>query len=405
MPLFHFKAEKTSGEVYEGERSALDKFALYHDLKNEGDIVVSVEEIKEKSATKLFSIFDIVNRVSMRDKILFARNLGSMLEAGLSLGRALSVIERQASKKSTKDVVQSISAEITRGQSLSEALKKYPKVFSRLFVSMVTAGEESGSLPKSLKMVSDQMRSTYLLQKRIRGAMIYPGIIVCVMVVIGILMLVYVVPTLTQVFSELTIQLPWNTRMLIFLSETFKNHSILTVLFLLGLVALFSWGRRTKAGKRLLDTVVLRLPVIKTIVRESNSARMGRTLSSLLSSGVEVVQSIEITAEVVQNSFFREVLDEAKVRLGKGEVLSKVFSEHADLYPVFVAEMTSIGEETGKLAEMLGNIADYYEEEVSQKTKDLSTIIEPVLMILVGCAVAFFALSILSPMYSLVDTI
>ena len=405
MPLFHFKAEKTSGEVYEGERSALDKFALYHDLKNEGDIVVSVEEIKEKSATKLFSIFDIVNRVSMRDKILFARNLGSMLEAGLSLGRALSVIERQASKKSTKDVVQSISAEITRGQSLSEALKKYPKVFSRLFVSMVTAGEESGSLPKSLKMVSDQMRSTYLLQKRIRGAMIYPGIIVCVMVVIGILMLVYVVPTLTQVFSELTIQLPWNTRMLIFLSETFKNHSILTVLFLLGLVALFSWGRRTKAGKRLLDTVVLRLPVIKTIVRESNSARMGRTLSSLLSSGVEVVQSIEITAEVVQNSFFREVLDEAKVRLGKGEVLSKVFSEHADLYPVFVAEMTSIGEETGKLAEMLGNIADYYEEEVSQKTKDLSPIIEPVLMILVGCAVAFFALSILSPMYSLVDTI
>src|SRR3989344_1073130 len=405
MPLFHFKAEKTSGEVYEGERSALDKFALYHDLKNEGDIVVSVEEIKEKSATKLFSIFDIVNRVSMRDKILFARNLGSMLEAGLSLGRALSVIERQASTKSTKDVVQAITAEIARGQALSEALKKFPKVFSRLFVSMVTAGEESGSLPKSLKMVSDQMRSTYLLQKRIRGAMIYPGIIVCVMVVIGILMLVYVVPTLTQVFSELTIQLPWNTRMLIFLSETFKNHSILTVLFLLGLVALFSWGRRTKAGKRLLDTVVLRLPVIKTIVRESNSARMGRTLSSLLSSGVEVVQSIEITAEVVQNSFFREVLDEAKVRLGKGEVLSKVFSEHADLYPVFVAEMTSIGEETGKLAEMLGNIADYYEEEVSQKTKDLSTIIEPVLMILVGCAVAFFALSILSPMYSLVDTI
>ena len=169
--------------------------------------------------------------------------------------------------------------------------------------------------------------------------------------------------------------------------------------------ALFGFIRRTVRGKRSIEFIVLRVPVIKHIVKEMNSARTARTLSSLLATGVEVVQSLEITTEVVQNSYYREVLDEAKNEIKKGQSMSSVFARHEDLYPIFVSEMLSIGEETGHLGDMLANVADYYEAEVDQKTKDLSTIIEPVLMIVVGCAVGFFALAMLSPTYSLVDKI
>ena len=404
MPLFKFKAEKTTGELYEGTRVAADKFALYQDLKHEGETVVFTQEVRDRHSLA-FSLDAILARVSMRDKILFARNLGNMLEAGLSLARALSVMERQASRKGIKTVINKVAAGINKGQSLSEALKQFPKVFSQLFVSMVHAGEESGSLPKSLKTVSDQMMSSYQLQRKIRGAMVYPAIIVCVIIAIGILMLIYVVPTLTTVFHELAVELPWNTKLIIAASQFFKEHTAIAFGLLVLLGVFFSWARKTKAGKRGFDMVVLHLPFIKTIVRESNSARMARTLSSLLGSGVEVVQSIEITTEVVQNSFFKKVLVEAQERVRKGDPLSTVFNENAKLYPVFVSEMISIGEEAGKLGEMLSNVADYYEEEVSQKTKDLSTIIEPLLMVLVGCAVGFFALSMLTPMYSLVNVI
>ena len=218
-------------------------------------------------------------------------------------------------------------------------------------------------------------------------------------------MLTYVVPTMTSVFSSLNVELPWNTKLIIYASSAVTNHTILVVTLLVGAAVLLYFSWQTPRGKRFIDAVILRLPVIKGIAQEANSARTGRTLSSLLSSGVEVLQALEITADVVQNSYFKEVLLGAIERVKKGESLSMVFSEHTKFYPAFVGEMVSIGEETGKLAEMLGNVADYYEEEVSQKTKDLSVIIEPVLMIVIGCAVGFFALSMLAPMYSLVNVI
>ncbi len=407
MPFFKFKAEKQNGDAYEGMREAPDKFTLYSDLRREGDTVVSTEEVKKKKSGGFSIPFlnSLLVGVSMHDRILLARNLGNMLEAGLSLGRALSVIERQTTKKGLKTVVQKIESEINRGQQLSESLKLFPNVFSKLFVSMVRAGEESGSLPSSLKSVSVQMMNTYTLQKKIRGAMIYPAIIICVIIVIATLMLVYVVPTLTATFAELDVELPLNTRIVIGLSDFIQNNTLLAFAIFASFAGGLVWFRKKPFGKRFIDKMLLRIPVIKTLVRESNSARTARTLSSLLSSGVEVVQAIEITTDVVPHTLFKEVLDSAKQKVTKGETLSAVFGERPDLYPVFVAEMISIGEETGKLGEMLSNVADYYEEEVAQKTKDLSTIIEPALMIVVGIAVGFFALSMLQPMYSLVDVI
>lgn len=405
MPKFAFKAYKQGGERYEGVREAPNKFALYDQIKKEGGIVFSANEAKDKSVNVNIKMPSFLTRVKMVDKVAFAKNLGTMIEAGLPLTRALSVIERQTKSVKLKEITASLGANISRGGSLSAAMAEHPKTFSRLFISMVKAGEESGSLTKSLKGVGNQLEKSYLLTKKIRGAMLYPAIVICIMILIGIAMLIYVVPTLTATFRDLNITLPFSTRIVIFVSEFLKNNYILSFLLVVAAIAGVVWFQRTKRGKRFFDTAFLHLPVISGIVKEVNSARTARTLSTLLSAGVDFLVAIKITTDVVQNSYYKEVLADAEKNVEKGKPISEVFSAEDKLYPVFVGEMISIGEETGKLGEMLENVAIFYEEDVEQKTKDMSTIIEPFLMVFIGIAVGFFAVSMLQPIYSLVDAI
>jgi type IV pilus assembly protein PilC len=246
------------------------------------------------------------------------------------------------------------------------------------------------------------MEKTYLLKRKIRGALMYPGIILTAMIIIGILMLIYVVPTLTATFKELEIDLPASTRAIILISDFLKDH---TFIFLFGIFAivggLYAWSQDPK-GKRSLDYIFLHIPLISNLVRETNSARTARTLSSLLSSGIEVVNALEITKDVVKNSYYKEVLSKAENKIQKGVSLSKIFEEESDIYPIFVSEMVSVGEETGKLSDMFQRVAIFYEEDIDQKTKNMSTIIEPFLMIFIGVVVGFFALSMITPTYSLV---
>lgn len=404
MPVFAYRSKKVDGETYEGTGEFTDRFALYNELKKNNETLLSVHEMKESGRGR-FSFDAILGRVSFHEKILFARNLGSMLTAGLSLTRSLNVIVKQTKNKAFQDVANSIITEIGRGQSFAQALAVHPKIFSSLFVSMVKAGESSGSLPDSLKVVAKQMEQSYLLKKKIRGAMMYPGIILSIMVIIGILMLMYVVPTLTGTFKELNVDLPSSTQFILTMSNFLTNNTLIFLLIVIAIVLLGVFIARTKGGKRAFDWTILRLPVIGGITKETNSARTARTLSSLLSAGVSVVEALGITAEVTQNSYYRGVLEHSGEAIQKGIPISAVFSENEKLYPVFVAEMTSVGEETGQLAPMLLEVATYYEIEVEQKTKDMSTIIEPFLMVIIGAAVGFFAISMISPMYSLVDTI
>ncbi len=278
-------------------------------------------------------------------------------------------------------------------------------VFSPLFVSMVKSGEESGNLAGSLKVVSIQMEKTYQLTKKIRGALMYPAVIFCIMIIIGVLMLIYVVPTLTSTFIGLGVKLPASTQFIITLSDFLKNHYALTAFGLIFIVLLLYLAGKSKKGRRFFDYIGLRIPVMGTIVKEINAARTARTLSSLLSSGVDIVVAIEVTRDVLQNSYYKEVLEKAQTTIQKGEPMSTIFIENDKLYPIFVGEMMSVGEETGKMADMLLGVAVFYEDEVDQKTKDMSTIIEPVLMVFMGVAVGFFAISMIAPTYSLVDAI
>ena len=270
---------------------------------------------------------------------------------------------------------------------------------------MVKAGEESGNLAESLKITANQMERSYKLKKKVKGAMIYPAVILSVMIVIGVLMMILVVPSITATFKDLKIELPFMTQILISASDFLKNNILLTLAGVIVVVSAMYLFLKSKIGKRLLDFVILKLPVIGDITRETNSARITRTISSLLSSGVPYAEAISITRDVVQNSYFKNILTDAIIAVEKGGAISSIFIGNTNLCPIFVAEMIVVGEETGKLPSMLMEVADYYEESVDQKTKNISTIIEPVLMVVIGLAVGFFALAVIKPIYSLTDSI
>lgn len=403
---FKFKAIKQSGEAYEGMREAPDKFALSRELKNENETMVYAEPVSEKKFFKaLMEFLSSIGTVSAQDKISFARNLGAMIQAGLSLPRALFVLERQTKNRWFKKIIGGVAEEIKKGTALAEALKNYPKVFPSLFVAMVKAGEEGGTLANSLKMIAVQMSQMHLLQKRVRGAMIYPAILIVLMLAIAIMMLIFVIPSLTTTFKDLNVPLPLSTKVIIAVSDFFSAH---TSLFFVGIGLLLAGGLtifRSKKGRKIFDTTMLHIPLIGRLVKETNSARTARTISSLLTSGVSAAVAFDITAEVVQNHHYQKVLKTAGESIQKGNPLYQIFADADKLYPAFLAEMVGIGEETGKLAEMLMEVACFYEEEVERQTKDMSTVIEPFLMILVGLAVGFFAVSMISPIYSLSNAI
>jgi type IV pilus assembly protein PilC len=233
----------------------------------------------------------------------------------------------------------------------------------------------------------------------------YPGIIVIVMVGIAIFMLAYVIPQITETFKELNVALPISTQIVVFISDIVKNYWPLVIIGIFAFVIGTYFGSKTKKGGRIIDTVILHIPIIGSLVKQTNSARTARTLSSLLTAGVDILVAIEITIDVIQNSYYKEVLKEVKSVIEKGETVSGVFSKHEWLYPPFVAEMVAVGEETGQLTQMLNNVAVFYETEVEEKTKDMSTIVEPFLIVVIGLAVGFFAVSMIGPIYSIGDAL
>jgi len=404
MPSFKYKIKEESGETVEMFTEAEDKYSLADNLKKQGKDVIFIEEQKS-SGDFIKSLNRLIVKVKLQDKIIFTKNLSAMTKAGLALSRSLNILERQTKNVTFKEIIGSLSEGINKGDTFSSGLAKFPKVFSSLFISMVRAGEESGSLSDSLKIVSDQLEKSYILRKKIKGAMMYPMIVIGAMFVIGILMLMYVVPTLTDTFKELDVELPASTQFVIFISDFLAENPILAFTVIFFSISIFIFSLKTKIGKRVSEFVILRIPIIGKIAKQSNSARTARTLSSLLSSGVDMVGAISITRDVVQNSYYKEVLDNAKMNVQKGIPLSDSFKKREDLYPILVGEMIEVGEETGKLSEMLLQVAIFYENEVDIATKNISTIVEPFLMVIIGIVVGFFALSMITPMYSLSDAI
>jgi len=405
MSKFKYKVRELSGEETAGEMEAADRFAVAQVLRGEGKSVVSVEEAGGKFNFDMEAINLMLSRVKTQDLIVFSHNLSSMMKAGLSLSRGLSILARQTKNTLFKKTINSLIDEISKGSTLSAGMAKFPKVFSPIFVSMVHAGEESGGLSDSLLVVGDQLEKSYQLRKKIKGALIYPSVVISTLIIIGVLMFIYVVPTLAATFKELNTELPTSTKFIMWLSDFLSNHLLLGILILAMTGAAIAMILRTKKGHRAFEFLLFRIPIIGDIVRQSNSAQTTRTMSSLLSSGVDMLEAINITRDVLQNSFYKDIMTLAGERVQKGIPLSSVFVENTHIYPLLVGDMIEVGEETGRLSDMLLNVAQFYESEVDDVTKNMSTIIEPILMVVIGASVGFFAVSMISPMYSVMNNI
>ena len=403
--LFTYKAKLKNGEIFEGTMEATDRFSLSHELKSRGNTPISITE-KRSDFFDFSSILGrIFSRVKADEQIIFTKNLSGMLRAGLSLFRALSVLKKQTKNTTLNKILTSLSNEINAGGTLSSGLEKFPDVFSKLFISMTRAGEESGNLSGALSEIGINLEKSHSLTKKIRGALIYPGVILSAMVLIGVLMFAFVVPTLANTFKELGVQLPISTRFIIALGNFFSQYLILSFALIIGSVAGIISLVRASFMEKYVDFIIIRLPIVGNLSKELNTARTTGTMSSLLLSGVSITRAIEITGDVVQNVYYKKILKEAKEEVEKGAPFSKVFEENPNLFPVMMSEMIQVGEETGKLSDMLLQVASFYEGEIENKTKNLSIVIEPILMVVIGAAVGFFAISMISPLYSIMDNI
>lgn len=384
---------------------APSRFEIYAEVQKEGGAVVDIVEATPGFALPKLAQISFGSGVKRAVVARMARNLATMLNAGLSLSRALTVIEKEGDHKRLTPIVNELGVIVGKGNPFHEALAKYPKVFPDFLVAMVKVGEESGTLADSLNIVGLQMERSDALAHKVRGALIYPAIVLIAIIIVSILMLIYVVPTLTKTFTDLKVPLPRATQLFVALSDFLITNPIL--MSVVGILAIAGGAAlvRSRPGRKILIFVSLKLPVIGELVRETFAARTARTLSSLLSAGVPVLEALTITRDVVRTQAFAAVIDEASVAVKKGEPLSASFAAHPKAYPILMSEMLAVGEETGKVAEMLKDVAEFYEQNVSDRTKDLSTIIEPALMLLIGAVVGVFAVSMIAPIYSLSSAI
>lgn len=341
------------------------------------------------------------SRVPFVQKMLFVYHLKTMVKAGLSIVAALKILSEEIENKKLRAVIGEIKMEVEKGRQLSEVLGEYPKIFPPIYVSMIAAGETAGKMEEALEQVANQMRKNHELTSHIRGAMIYPAVVLTAILGIAIEMVVFVLPKIMVMFQDFKTDLPLSTRVLIGLVNFIQNYGLLMLLALVGLIALTFYLIRQLPVKRALHSFNLKLPIFGGIIKKINLARFTLTLSSLLQSTIPIVDAIRITADVQTNLIYHETLLLVAEQVRKGESLAEVLGNYRNIFPPMVTEMIMVGEESGKADEMLNELADYYAKEVDSTMKNFSTIIEPVVIIILGLMVAGIAVAVIMPMYSL----
>jgi len=406
MPTYFYTAITSTGEKVSGSEVAQDERELARVLQQKGYLLTTAKtEQAKKRLFSLSSLLENLRPISLGDKLLFCRNLQVMVAAGIPLPRALDILSAQARNGNFRKILLDVKQKVVEGKSLSEAMHAYPGVFSDLFTSMIKVGEESGTLEQVLGQLTLQLERLHDLRSKVLGALMYPSVVIVAMIGVGTLMLIVVVPKLADTFEDLEVPLPLTTRIVIGVGTFLAERWYIAFPALLGVLMAAFRFTKTKPGRRMLHRFLLKTPVFGNIIRKTNSALMTRTLSSLIASGVPIVRSLEITSQVVGNVYFQDSLAACAQDVAKGGKLSASLKEYGHLYPIVVVQMVEVGEETGETGHILGKLAEFYEEEVSQITKNLTSIIEPILMLAVGAAVGFFAISMIQPMYGMLSAI
>lgn len=404
MPVFQYIAKGKDGKVVKGQIAATSEQDLGNNLRTQGLTMTSAKstDLETKS---LSNFVERLQGVPVVQKIFFTQNLGVMLRGGFSISRAMGVLALQTSHKYFQKVILTLQSDLEAGTSFSQALKKHPRVFSELFINMIAAGEASGKLDDVLKNLTIQMKKDHQLISKVKGAMTYPIIVIIAMIGAGVAMITFVIPKLLEVFEQNNAELPLPTKILIWLSDTFQQSGIIIGLGFIAFVAGVVWFIRTERGGWIFDAFLLRMPIAGPIIRKINLARFTRSLSSMLSTDIPIIQSFQIISRTLSSAHFRSSLEKASQALRSGSTISKVLSEYPKLYPPLVEQMINVGEESGTLDEVSGELATFFEEEVDQTMSNLSTIIEPVLLLVLGAGVAGMAVAILLPIYSLSEQI
>ncbi len=339
-------------------------------------------------------------KVSITDKMFFTQYLALMLRSGISLTRALDFLSLQTSNPRMKEVAIGLSQDITTGMSVAQSFSKYPDIFDELFINMISAGETAGNLEEVLLVIAEELRKSSELRSKVIGALIYPAIIVTMMIAVSIFIVFFVFPRIIKVYESLKVEVPTLTRIFILVVKFLVSNVPFiiggVILFIVGLIIFsrFSFGRRT------FHLLWLNFPIIQNLNKKVNVVQFCRTLASLLKSGIAIPQAFEITSRTFQNSFYREAVTAMAIGIRQGKKISELVGNYPKLFPTVVSQMMGVGEETGRLTEILRQVAGFYEQEVNIMLDNFSKIIEPVLMLIIGFGVGTVALATVQLIYA-----
>ena len=403
MTTYAFKALDLGGSASKGEMEAMDKQAVAQQLRSKGLIVVDIEEKKAANAGDLLARF---HRVKPDELVIATRQLATMVNSGMSLLRSLYVIEEQTENDKLRDIFIEVRKDVEAGVSLSDALKRRPDIFNELYVAMVQAGETGGILDMTLQRVATQLEKDAALRRQVKAAMVYPSLIGGFALVVLFALVAFLVPVFEKIFADFGGELPTITKFTVFLSHLVTQRWYVMIAVTVGVVWLFRYWKRSDRGHTQWDRLKLKAPMkIGGIVQKICLARFSRTFSGLVAAGVPMLEAIDITGRTSGNRVIEFAMEEVRESVKRGGSLTAPMTKVPEAFPVMVTQMIGVGEETGALETMLSKVADFYEEQVDAAVKALTSILEPVMIVVVGGIVGFIVIAMYLPMFKVYDSI
>lgn len=402
MQKYRYSARDVNGKVVEGEIEAKDDVSVADILHDRGLIVVSIKEGFGLDLEKLNEIN--IGGVPMKDKVVFMRQMATMVGSGLPLTRALEIMHMQVSNPLFKKTLKTVLKSVESGKTLADSFREQEEIFDEITINLIEAGEESGNLETILEKLASELEEKNSLGSKIKSAMIYPAIILFVIIAVVILMMFVLVPSMAEIYKDFDAELPWTTQLLMNMSSFFVNYWWAVVVILVVLVVGIKYYLDTDKGKRNFDKLILKVPGVGSIVAKMQLSQFTRILSLLLSSGLSILKSLELTASSLSNQMFRDTVIEAKNEIEKGGALAIPIAR-SEYFPLLVSSMIAVGEETGEMDSVLAKVSEYYKEEVNTATSNLSSILEPLFLIIMGLAIGFIAMAVYMPMFQLSSAI
>jgi len=398
-----FTAKDEAGSVKKGTVDALDRELAAQILQRNGLVPITVDR---ESAGFSFQreIQKMLDRVTQKELMVLFRQLSTLIEARVPVVSSLQAIADQSENKYLQIIVKEVASDLEDGMAFSEALGRFPDVFSPLVVSMVRSGEVSGNLQKSVTFIADNIERNYLLSSRVKGALFYPGFVVAVAAIIGFIVVSFILPKLTQMIKDLGVAVPWYTKIVMGVGDFMNSYWWAVLIVIVGAIGAGFFYARSEDGRREWNYLQLKIPVIGTLLRYVYIARFADNLSALLSSGIPVVRALHIVSDVVGNSVYQKVILRAADEVKTGKTISSVFASSSDIPPI-VSKMLLIGEETGKMNHVLDSTARFYSQEVDNITRNLTSLIEPVLIVVLGIGVGILVVSVIMPIYNITGSI